>query len=73
MRHEQAKVGSCDFLDVLEEAALRRSVLEVELADGTRFSDVLLDVVTEAGRDWAVFAARARIDARDIAAVRAVR
>jgi len=55
-RFEQARLGRCDFLDVLEESVLMRAEVRVELADGTSFHDRLTDVETTGGRDRATFA-----------------
>lgn len=61
MRLDQDEIGRCDFIDVLEEAVLRRSPVAVELRDGTTFIDRVVDVVTESGKDWAVFAQHGRV------------
>jgi Rho-binding antiterminator len=61
------QLGSCDFVDVLEEAVLRRSTISVDLRDGRHFSDRVRDVVTEDGADFAVFANHGTIALRDIA------
>ena len=55
-RFEQARLGRCDFLDVLEESVLMRAEVRVELADGTSFHDRVTDVETTEGRDRAKFA-----------------
>ncbi len=65
----QDDVGPCDFIDVLEEAVLRRRPVAVQLRAGETFIDQMLDVVTEAGRDFAVFRSHARVPVREIAAV----
>ncbi len=61
MRLDQEEIGRCDFIDVLEEAVLRRSAVAVELRDGSTFIDRVTDVVTEGGKDWAVFAEHERV------------
>lgn len=65
----QDDVGPCDFIDVLEEAVLRRRPVAVQLRAGEAFIDQMLDVVTEAGREFAVFRSHARVPVNQIAAV----
>ena len=67
-RLEQDLLGSCDFVDVLEEAVLVKKPVAVELRDGTTFIDQVTDVTTESGQDWAVFRSHPRVLVRDIAA-----
>jgi Rho-binding antiterminator len=67
-RLEQDQVGSCSFVDVLEEAVLVKRPVAIELRDGTTFIDQVTDVTTESGRDFAVFRSHARVAVRDIAA-----
>ena len=67
-RLEQDQVGSCSFVDVLEEAVLVRKPVAVELRDGTTFIDQVTDVTTESGQDWVVFKNQGRLPVRDIAA-----
>ena len=57
----QAAVGRCSFIDVLEEAALRKTHVAVALYDGTAFIDKVKDVQTENHEDYAVFATRGRV------------
>jgi hypothetical protein len=57
----------CDFLDVLEEAAVLHRPVEVELRAGTIFKDRVRDVVTEGGEDFALFEEHARIPLSEIA------
>jgi Rho-binding antiterminator len=64
----QDDVGRCSFIDVLEEAVLVHRAVAVALRDGTRFIDVVTDVVTESGEDYAVFRSRERVAVTDIAA-----
>ena len=45
----QDRVGSCSFIDVLEEAVLSRRPVAVELRDGSAFIDLVTDVTTEVG------------------------
>jgi Rho-binding antiterminator len=65
----QDDVGQCDFIDVLEEAVLRQRPVAVQLRAGEMFIDQMMDVVTEAGREFAVFRSHARVPVREIAAV----
>lgn len=65
----QDDVGRCDFIDVLEEAVLRRRPVAVELRAGESFTDVVTDVVTEQGDDFAVFRSHARVPVGDILSV----
>lgn len=62
--------GRCDFLDVLEEAAHFKRPVQVELRNGERFQAAVLDVVTESGEDYAVFADRERVPVTQIASCR---
>lgn len=55
------RVDRCDFLDVFEEAAVKKSAVTVELRDGKRLTDHVRDVVTEDGEDFAVLDAHGRI------------
>ncbi len=68
-RMSQDEVGRCDFLDVLEEAVLRRRPVAVQLRAGETFIDEVVDVVTEKGDDFAVFRSHARVSVGDILAV----
>ena len=61
-------VGRCSFIDVLEEAVLVHRPVALALRDGTRFIDVVEDVVTENGEDYAVFHSHERVPVTDIAA-----
>lgn len=65
----QDDVGRCDFLDVLEEAVLRRRAVTVQLRAGDSFIDEVVDVVTEQGDDFAVFRSHARVPVGDILSV----
>ena len=67
-RLEQDALGSCSFIDVLEEAVLVKRPVAIELRDGTAFIDQVTDVTTESGQDFAVFRSHARVAVRDIAA-----
>lgn len=57
----QDDLGRCDFIDVLEEAAIRHTPVGIELRGGESFIDRVADVVTEEGVDWAVFEAHPRV------------
>ena len=48
-------VGRCDFLDLLEESAVLRAPVDVELRDGRAFADVVRAVETRDGQDLVVF------------------
>ncbi len=65
----QDDVGRCDFIDVLEEAVLRRRSVAVQLRAGEAFIDEVVDVVTEQGDDFAVFRSHARVPVGDILSV----
>lgn len=65
----QDDVGRCDFIDVLEEAVLRRRAVAVQLRSGETFLDEVVDVVTEQGDDFAVFRSHARVPVGDIRSV----
>lgn len=66
----QDKVGRCSFIDVLEEAVLRRRPVAVKLRHGGEtFIDEVSDVVTENGQDYAVFRARGRVPVPEVEAV----
>ena len=68
----QDQVGRCSFIDVLEEAVLRRRPVAIQLVDGSTFIDEVLDVVTEQGDDFAVFRSHDRVPVGEIhAATRA--
>ena len=64
----QDVVGRCSFIDVLEEAVLVHRPVALALRDGCRFIDVVVDVVTENGEDYAVFHSHERVPVTDIAA-----
>jgi Rho-binding antiterminator len=62
----QDEIGSCDFLDVLEEAAVLKRPIAVKLRDGDAFIDEVKDVVTQGGADYVDFLTRGRVPVRDI-------
>ena len=59
-------VDSCDFLDVLEEAATTQSKLTVTLLDGRTVTDSVVDVVTQDGKDFVEFLNHGRIPVREL-------
>jgi Rho-binding antiterminator len=65
----QDDVGRCDFIDVLEEAVLRKRPVAVTMRDRSTFIDTVVDVVTENGDEFVVFRAHARTPVGDIFAV----
>lgn len=65
----QDEVGRCSFIDVLEEAVLRRRAVAVQLRAGEAFIDQVTDVVTEDGDDFAVFRSHTRVSVGAIEAV----
>lgn len=62
----QDEVGGCSFIDVLEEAVLRRAPIGVKLRSGEAFIDVVVDVLTESGSDYAVFRDHPRVKVSEI-------
>jgi hypothetical protein len=65
----QDTVGSCDFIDVLEEAVLRSRPVAITLRDGQSFIDEIVDVVTQGGADYAIFRTRGQLAVQEIASV----
>jgi hypothetical protein len=49
------RVGRCDFRDVLEESATIGTPVAVELIEDKRYVDVVTDVTTRDGEDFATF------------------
>lgn len=67
------QLGRCEFLDVLEESAVTAAPVQVELRDGQRFTDVVRDVTTSDGEDFAAFREHGQVPVSQIsAAARAV-
>ena len=66
---EQDVLGRCDFLDVLEEAVLRRRPVTLRLRSGEQLCDAVLDVVTEAGSEHVVLRGRGRVPVAELAAL----
>jgi hypothetical protein len=56
-----APVGRCDFLDVLEESVVVKRPVKVSLRGGDEFTDRVQSVVTEGGEDFVQFAAHGRV------------
>ena len=54
-------IEKCDFLDVLEEAAVLGTEVVVDLRDGEHFTDAVRAVVTEDGQDFALFKNHGRL------------
>ena len=65
----QDELGSCDFVDVLEEAAVVKRPIGVKLRSGEIFIDEVRDVVTVDGADYVDFLIHERVAIRDILAV----
>lgn len=65
----QDTLGRCDFLDVLEEAAVRRTPVELELSDGQRFSARVVDVEATAQGDVVVLDDGRRIPVGEVGAM----
>jgi hypothetical protein len=65
----QKEVGRCGFIDLLEEAVLRRKPVAVQLREGLSFIDEVVDVVTENGDDFAVFKRHPRVSVGEIDAM----
>lgn len=68
-RGESGDIGTCDFIDALEAAVVAHRRVYVELEAGGHFVDRPLDVVTENGTDYGVFAARGRVSVEEMHAV----
>ncbi len=66
---QQDELGRCDFLDVLEEAVLRKGPVQVKLRSGDTFIDIVRDVVTKDGQEFVHFDSKGRMALRDIHAV----
>lgn len=66
MAFTQQELGTCDLVDLLEEASDRKRPVTVALANGDSFSDVVQDVVTENHEDWVVFQQHGRHRVKDV-------
>ena len=62
----QDELGSCDFVDVMEEAALVKRAIGVKLRSGETFIDEVRDVVTIDGVDYVDFLIHERVAVREI-------
>ena len=51
----QDQVGRCDFLDLLEDAAVTKKRVEIELRSGEVFTDEIRDVATREGQEFVSF------------------
>ena len=67
--YRQAELGRCDFLDVLEEAAVRRTPVELELRGGERLHERISDVEGTPEGDVVVLASGRRIAVGDVEAM----
>jgi hypothetical protein len=56
----------CSILDMLEEAAVTKRPVAVELRSNKKFVDDVRDVVSENGEEWAVFKYHERVAVSDI-------
>ncbi len=65
----QDAVGRCSFIDVLEEAVLRKKPVAVQMRGGEAFIDQVVDVVTERGDEYAVFRTHPPVSIGDIDSV----
>lgn len=66
MAYDQNDVGRCDFIDLLEEAVLRKHAIAVTLRNGDTFIDTVIDVKTHDHDDYAVFQGRGEIRVEEI-------
>ena len=69
VRFDRNALGTCDFLDVLEETVLMHARAKVELLDGTSFEDRIRDLTIEDGQDVVIFADHDPVEVREIAAI----
>lgn len=63
-------IGHCDILDVLEEAAIFRKPVQIELRDRGGFTARVRDVYTSDGEDFVVFEDGDRMSVSDITVCR---
>ncbi len=63
-------IGRCDILDVLEEAAIFRKDVAVDLHDRQGFTARVRDVYTENGEDFVIFEDHDRMSVSDISGCR---
>ncbi|HVR62135.1 MAG TPA: hypothetical protein VMU50_09560 [Polyangia bacterium] len=67
MGHQLQK---CDFIDVLEESAVVGTEVVIDLRHGGQFTDVVRDVVTEEGQEFALFKMHGRLPVHSISDAR---
>jgi hypothetical protein len=60
------QIDRCDYIDMLEESAKMRRPILVRLRGDTRFTDLVRDVLTEGGEDYAVFRDHGRVPVSDV-------
>jgi hypothetical protein len=61
-----AETNRCDILDVLEESVTTGRSVAVELTGGTQFVDLVREVITSGGEDFAEFKDHGRLAVTDI-------
>ena len=59
-------IERCDYIDMLEESAKMRRPILVTLRGDARFTDLVRDVLTEEGEDYALFRDHGRVAVSDI-------
>ena len=67
--YRQAEIGRCPFLDVLEEAAVRQSPVELELRGGERLHERIADVEATPAGDVVVLASGRRVAVEHVEAM----
>ena len=63
-------IGRCDILDVLEEAAIFRKPVQIDLHERSGFTARVRDVYTEDGEDYVIFEDHDRMSVSDISGCR---
>ena len=71
--HDGQILDRCSVLDVLEEAVVRKTPVELVLRDGEMVTADVAEVVTRAGEDWAVLSNGRRIAVSELALATPVR
>jgi hypothetical protein len=61
-----AETRRCDILDVLEESVTTGRSVAIELSGGTQFVDLVREVITTGGEDFAEFKDHGRLAVTDI-------
>lgn len=69
----QDAIGRCDFLDMLEEAAVTKKPLEVEMRNGEIFTDEVRDVITKEGQEFVDFLDHRMVPLAEILGVKPAR